>query len=774
MVGGLVAPISFFPYLTDQGPLQILQSGKYPNWRLYFVRPSNIFEGPFIEGSIVVTALLSGASRGRRHNKDQEPRPHQRLDIQGLRMVAVMLVVLSHLFDWPRGGFIGVDVFFVISGFLITGSLMHTVEKTGRISFSSFYRRRVRRILPAATLVLAATIAAAYFIYGTARFKSTTLDAVAAFFFVSNWRFGIEGTDYFTASGPVSPLQHYWSLSVEEQFYFVWPAVIFVIAVVAARMAWTGRARIALAGGVMAVVVMASFIYSVLDTASNPTWAYFSTLTRVWELGVGALLAITISYFERIPDLLRPLIAWAGLIMIAVGSFAISEGDGGFPAPWAAVPVAGAALIICAGVSGEQKYLQVLTNRVSTYIGDISYSLYLWHWPVIILLAALMDSGIYYYTSALFLMFGLSIAAYHFFENPIRASKWLETSAERKDRSFLDVSRWRLPTLKMSETNQSIGIGALALVVAGIAAFALVPTQVSVAPVSAYVPASQSGESTDGKQVLGPAQTALAADIEAAVSATAWPDLSPSMDDAIGGAQAPAEILRCGNPTRLTAKECTWGSPTAPKTMVLVGDSIAMTYAQPLKNFVEASNGQWKIQVDAMFGCRFVDLPVETTGSAIGAACTGHRDDSITLINEIRPDAVVIANNYTSEEPSEWTAAMKRFVDRFSTSAKNIVFLSAPPASINIGDCYTRAAKPADCLGKVIDQWTKRASAETQLAADVNGHFVDSRAWFCTPSGYCPSFVGTTPTRRDRSHMTPEYQAVISPAVAETLHELGL
>ncbi|MFE5702452.1 acyltransferase family protein [Rhodococcus koreensis] len=711
----------------------------------------------------MVTSLLPNS---RRRLGTPEPKTHQRLDIQGLRMVAVILVVLSHLFHWPRGGFVGVDVFFVISGFLITGSLMHTLEKTGRISFSSFYRRRVRRIAPAATLVLLVTCVAAYLIFTASRFRSTVLDGLAAFFFVSNWRYGIEGTDYFNASGPVSPLQHYWSLSVEEQFYFVWPAVILLVGLVAAQ-----KFRRLLAAGVMGIVVLGSFSYSVFKTASDPTWAYFSTLTRVWELGVGALLAITIIYFERIPNTVRPVLAWAGLVTIAVGAFAITETGGGFPAPWAAVPVLGAAAIIAAGVSGDHRGLGVLTNRVSTYIGDISYSLYLWHWPVIILLGVLMERSAYYFAAALFLMFGLSIAAYHFFENPIRTSKWLETAAEKKDRSILDLSRWRLRTLKMSESNQSIGTGALALVTAGLVAAAITPpTPVAVPPIAKAAPASAAVTNP-----MGPAQTKLAADILKAVQATAWPNVEPSMDEAISGKQAPADILPCGTVDR--PDDCTWGSDSAPRMVMILGDSVGMTYVEPFKNFAESSNGKWKVRSEAMFGCTFVDIRIRDTQDAIGDACPGRKADAIRAVNELHPDVVIVSNTYatltnadTKREitPNEWKDGIARLTSQFVHSAGKVVFLAAPPADKNVAECYSRNSVPADCLSSVTNAWRDRSWLESEMAKSIGGSFIDSLGWFCN-DGYCPSFVGTTPTKLDKVHITPQYADLISPAFAETI-----
>lgn len=211
---------------------------------------------------VEVTGLMLGGHKTdsfRRAQGAASKRQHLRSDIQGLRAFAVIVVILDHLLHWPSGGFIGVDIFFVISGFVITESLLQEQERTGSISFSAFYKRRVKRILPASTLVLVVTVTASFLTYNQSRFISVAWDAVWALFFSGNWHFAAAGTDYFQSGGPVSPLQHYWSLAVEEQFYFVWPWVMLLIFALLSRRSNTGTAPRIAVGAAITVTCAASF-----------------------------------------------------------------------------------------------------------------------------------------------------------------------------------------------------------------------------------------------------------------------------------------------------------------------------------------------------------------------------------------------------------------------------------------------------------------------------------------------------------------------------------
>lgn len=312
-------------------------------------------------------------------------------DIQGLRAVAVALVVVYHL--WPdrlTGGYVGVDVFFVISGFLITSHLVAAEPSAGR-DLVTFWMRRVRRLLPAALLVLAVTLVLSRLLAPATLWKDTALGAVAAALYVENWRLAGQAVDYLAAENAPTPVQHYWSLSVEEQFYLVWPVLVLACVLLARCLR---RPLVPVLAVALGLVVAVSLAWSVLATAADPASAYFVTPTRVWELGVGALVAVALAAARRPrseeeprggSSALRAASAWCGFAAIAWAGWTYTDGTP-FPGSAALVPVLGTALVVGASATGPGSPTALLSWRPVQWLGDVSYSVYLWHWPVIVLL----------------------------------------------------------------------------------------------------------------------------------------------------------------------------------------------------------------------------------------------------------------------------------------------------------------------------------------------------------------------------------------------------
>ena len=332
------------------------------------------------------------------HPQSRDPRPARdshviREDVAGLRAVALVMVVLYHLGSRAvPGGFAGVDIFFVVSGFLITWQLVREFERTGRISPMDYYARRARRILPAATLVLVATVAATSLLLPRTDWRNVGTNVAYAAGYVLNWRLVITSTHPHTSATDLfSPVQHYWTLAVEEQFYAVWPLVVIASVLMARRfprapMFWCGW-----------VGLTGAAILSFVSPAWSPEWSststYFASTARFWELLAGAAIVLVVDRLCRLPRYIAIVVSWAGLAGIVSCALFMSS-DITWPSYETLLPVSGAAAVIAGGfAAGPDGPVALLGLTPVRWVAERSYSIYLWHWPVLAV-AALRHGGV--------------------------------------------------------------------------------------------------------------------------------------------------------------------------------------------------------------------------------------------------------------------------------------------------------------------------------------------------------------------------------------------
>jgi len=684
-----------------------------------------------------------------------------RADIQGLRALAVIAVIAVHVLGWPTGGFVGVDVFFVVSGFLITGLILREHDLTGRFSLANFYRRRLRRIVPAAATVLVITAAAGFFLFNRPRAIETAWDALSSLLFVANWRFDALGTDYFHSADAVSPLQHYWSLSVEEQFYLAWPAIMILAIGIATRVFRRPAATRVIAAVVLAAIIAASFTHATTESAAHPTSAYFSTLTRAWEIAAGALLAVAAPLFSRVPVALRVLAGWGGLAGI-VASFLVVTDSLPFPAPWAALPVGATVLLLASGVGRAQPWLFPLVNPVARFLGTISYSLYLWHFPVVIFVAVVLPvTSITTQVLSFAAILVLAALTYFLVEQPFHRSPLLETFAGSRENRRLAWAAWRD---RFSSQFAFSAIGLLLVVAVSVVAGGVVIR----GPVADTTAAPQPQADLSAEQQL-------TADLSDALAATAWPgDLSPSLDDAISRTSTNNPARACfdigATPDFGT---CTWGDDSAPNHLYLVGDSTAMAYAPAFKQIAESSGGQWRATTIGLYGCRFTDALVENDGDGVMDACPQRKFDVATTIAADDPQLVIVANAYALGQAAGGTPlSVGDLVASTATETAKygvgqVVSLSPPPLGAELGSCYSPVTSPQNCNVAVGQTWHDFAAA-----TKAGGPWVSSLPFTCIDEA-CPAFAGTLPIRYDAVHLTPDYATRIAPILRRELVDLG-
>ncbi|WP_036318539.1 acyltransferase family protein [Microbacterium indicum] len=662
------------------------------------------------------------------------PQRRQRLDIQGLRAIAVVVVILDHVFAWPSGGFVGVDVFFVLSGYLITGLLLREAEKTGSISFTRFYARRAKRILPAAAIVVLATVLFARVLLSPTDSREVVWDGVFSALFVGNWRFGVQGTDYFQQGTPPSPLQHFWSLGVEEQFYLVWPWVMLVIVVLALRAGWRFSRTKRFAAIAIGVLTAASFAWALYETATNPAFAYFSTFSRAWELGIGALLAFLPEVVMRRSS--RRILAYLGLAGILLSLFVVSGDSPLWPAPLALLPVVSSALVVLAGADAttDQPAPWILRNQVATYLGDVSYSLYLWHFPVAILLLSVLPEGsVRYGAAAIALTLVLSVLSYHLVENPARRATWFRGWRP---------TRAALPTLA----------GLAVVLVAAIGANAVIPNQ---EPAAAAAPV----------QTIDPADpSALAVDCAGAGS-TANPE---ACADATFDALAPADIAAdtggayvCYSVQGQEMQTCHYGSddPGARK-VALVGDSHAAALLPALEPQLAALG--WSLDTYVGRGCQLAD--VAATGD-----CGNARAAIEERVTSGDYDLVIAAS---SRGVALDAAPQQAMIEKVQAAGSTIVAVADNPlADEESVACTTRvgATPGSDCATDAATALTDHTLVD---AAEAAGAPVVDLTDLYACGATCPSIIGGDIVYRDAAgHITATWARTLSPYLARALLE---
>lgn len=691
--------------------------------------------------------------------------PATRYDLQGLRGVGVIAVVLGHLFRQPQGVFAALDIFFVLSGFVITAVLLDMDAKHGRIYFTPFYLARVRRLLPMALVVTVATIGLTYYVFSAARGALVAKDGMWSSLFVANWHFANQGTDYFYDASE-SPFLHYWSLSVEEQFYAVWPALLLVLLFAFRRLR---QQRVALFCAVT-VVGLISFGYSMWHSVASPTVAYFSTLDRVWEFAVGGLLAIGAPALRRIPPRWGAVMAWAGFWTLTLPIFLLEYGMA-FPAPWALAPVLCTAAIVAGGIGRDTRHFVVVDNRLMTYIGDISYSVYLWHLPVIILLKPVLGADtLGYYVGVLAITAVLSVVSYHLIEKPMRYAKWLMTPPERK------AQRRRGQRDMTPVRNGWIAVGAVGTVVMCVVALTYDPAPVA-APVAAQVPTAQTEEATP----LTPDELRVQrrTELVAALGMSEFPTLDPPLA-AMGGANWRNDIERiaCAATPLDDPESCFRGSTDSEAPLaIVVGDSVAAAW---MPGILDAMPAGWRVLSLTRGECSVWTLPsyVDRDGRDY-SECQQYQDLRDTMIEQLRPEIVVISSASehvrNAERPELETtptavaeSALGATLARYRQWTERVVVLAPRPRTIDPRECVSRFTGPEACISEPPEMWDQHVEGESAAAAEHGADYVQTLDWFCVDRR-CPGVMGGTPVSVDGVHLSIPASQALAPLLAVDL-----
>ncbi|MGJ9402113.1 acyltransferase family protein [Arthrobacter sp. KK5.5] len=691
-----------------------------------------------------------------------EPKAGFRSDIQGLRAVAVGVVLLYHAgFPLVPGGYVGVDVFFVISGFLITGILLKEVDETNRISLAGFYARRARRILPAALLVLTVVGALSFFLLPRIRWETIGLEIVGSAFNVVNWIFADAAADYLRAGVAASPVQHFWSLSVEEQFYVVWP-LLLVGAAYAARprsKRHAGRRKTEPVGSrfrvfvVTAVVVISvpSLAYSIHLTATDPGPAYFVTTTRVYEFGVGAIVAVFAPQLAGIGRRFALILGWGGLAGILVSALLFTSGIP-FPGYAALLPTVGGAAVIIAGLAGRDRSGagRVLSLKPMTWLGGISYSLYLWHWPLIVIAAHVLG-GRYVAVSLLVVAFSL-VPAY-------LSHKYVEQP----------IMRWRY----VEPNTVALQMGLLGMLTTSLAVVLVLVATPAPAVVGPVGGASKPTDETGGLarfEVFG--AEALALDRAAGSVRNAQGAFKPNAESAADDNPAVyGDGCHLAKPeTKATA--CIYGHRSAEYTVAVVGDSHAAHWVPGLTRL--ANEEGFRLVSHTKSGCPLSNESIlDPKSGGADRACSEWGKDVIRELSEEKPDLVLVSSFDYRVAPDHrlsdgLAGAWAKLQD---AGLKVAVLMDTPSPGIDIPECVSVNADSLErCAVDRVEALANggRSAQEQALQASNGISVIDVTKAIC-PEARCSPVIGGVLVYRDTDHLTATYSETLAPALREAL-----
>jgi peptidoglycan/LPS O-acetylase OafA/YrhL len=688
-----------------------------------------------------------------------------RIEIQALRALAVSLVVLYHLSPARlSGGYVGVDVFFVVSGFLITGHLMREVERTGRIRLADFWGRRARRLLPAALVVLLVSSLATLLFVPQTNWQAFLRETVGSALYVENWLLASDAVDYLAADNVASPAQHYWSLSTEEQFYLVWPLLILCATWLAQRS--SRRPQLAVAG-VLATVTAVSFGWSAWATVHATSLAYFATPARAWEFGAGGLLAVLAPKAPHGREMARTIVSWAGFLAIAWTGFAFS-GATAFPGTAALIPVLGTVAVIWAGAPRHAwSPTKAAEFAPVHFLGDISYSAYLWHWPMIVILPYVLGHEL----GAKSKLGVLAVTV---------AAAWLtKVLVEDPVRTGTPLAR-RGTGATFLATAVATGL----VVATATAGFFYVQAQVDRARASAAAFAG-GGDPCFGAGAMDPArQCAHPFTVTDSVNTTfAKTDLSAGMKCLVGGVS-----------TELRA--CRHTRPGSTRTIALIGDSHAASWWEAVTAM--ADDQHWSVVMYAHAGCPSLSTD-RYTGPTMPAdqppAC---RAWSRQVIETIAADPAVttVMTGYRSDiykyrSPDGHLVdafpapVVQAAFERLVAANKQIYVLRAFPTTNGAppdADLSDFGRSSPDCIaasGVLVDpcagRRTQRVTPDS-IATGVRGipraRVLDLTDYFCDPTT-CHTVIGGTVVYWDTSHITATFSRSLAPFLLLALQRAG-